>query len=93
MEDLCRGVGRMSGLLSRNKGARTERAIVRLLQDQGIAAEKISDMYKPGADLSVPVLGVDRAVEVKCRADGFRESLAAGDRQAESRLNRAKLLT
>jgi hypothetical protein len=30
-------------------------------------------MYKPGADLSVPVLGVDRAVEVKCRADGFRE--------------------
>jgi hypothetical protein len=41
--------------------------------DQGIAAEKISGMYKPGADLSVPVLGVDRAVEVKCRADGFRE--------------------
>jgi hypothetical protein len=63
----------MSGRLSRNKGARTERAIVRLLQDQGIAAEKISGMYKPGADLSVPVLGVDRAVEVKCRADGFRE--------------------
>jgi hypothetical protein len=30
-------------------------------------------MYKPGADLSVPVLGVDRAVVVKCRADGFRE--------------------
>jgi hypothetical protein len=68
-----RGAGEMGGRLSRNKGARTERAIVRLLQDQGIAAEKISGMYKPGADLSLAVLGVDRAVEVKCRADGFRE--------------------
>jgi len=63
----------VSGRRSRDKGARTERAIVRLLQGQGIAATKISGMYKPGADLSVPVLGADRAVEVKCRADGFRE--------------------
>jgi hypothetical protein len=50
--------------------------LVRLLQDQGIAAEEISGMYKPGADLSVPVLGRDLEVEVKCRANGFRELYA-----------------
>ena len=61
----------MSGRRSRDKGARTERAIVRLLQGQGIAATKISRAWSPGADLRVPVLGVDRAVEVKCRAAGF----------------------
>jgi hypothetical protein len=63
----------MSGRRSRDKGARTERAIVRLLQGQGIGAEKISGMYKPGADLRLPLLAVDRAVEVKCRAAGFRQ--------------------
>src|SRR5262249_32980324 len=60
----------MSGR-SRDKGARTERAIVRLLQAQGIAATKISRAWCAGADLHVPILGVDRAVEVKCRAAGF----------------------
>jgi hypothetical protein len=63
----------MSGRRSRDKGARTERAIVRLLQGQGIAATKISRAWCPGADLHVPILGVDRAVEVKCRAAGFRK--------------------
>jgi hypothetical protein len=63
----------MSGRRSRAKGARTESAIVRLLQGQGIWAEKISGMYKPGPDLRVPLLAVDRAVEVKCRAAGFRQ--------------------
>jgi Holliday junction resolvase len=63
----------MSGRRSRDKGARTERAIVRLLQAQGIVATKISGMYKPGADISMPLLGYDRMVEVKCRADGFRQ--------------------
>src|SRR5262249_42436511 len=48
------GAGNMSGRWSRDKGARTERAIVRL-----------------GADLHVAILGVARAVEVKCRAAGF----------------------
>jgi hypothetical protein len=62
----------MSGRRSRDKGARTERAIVRLLQASGIVATKISGMYKPGADISMPLLGTDRAVEVKCRAAGFR---------------------
>ena len=63
----------MSGRRSRDKGARTERAIVRLLKAQGIAATKISRGWCAGADLCLPILGVDRAVEVKCRAAGFRE--------------------
>jgi hypothetical protein len=63
----------MSGRRSRDKGARTERAIVRLLQGQGIAAIKVSPAWCAGADLLVPILGVDRAVEVKCRGAGFRE--------------------
>jgi hypothetical protein len=61
----------MSGRRSRDKGARTERAIVRLLQERGFAAEKISGMYKPGSDVSVPILGTDRRGEVKCRGHGF----------------------
>jgi Holliday junction resolvase len=63
----------MSGRRSRDKGNRTKRAIVRLLQAQGIAATKISGMYKPGADIRMPLLGSDRAVEVKCRADCFSQ--------------------
>jgi hypothetical protein len=31
------------------------------LQEQGFAAEKISGMYRPGHDITVPLLGVDRA--------------------------------
>ena len=63
----------MSGPRSRDKGARTERAIAKILQVKGFAAAKISGMYKPGADISMPLLGVDRAVEVKCRATGFAQ--------------------
>jgi hypothetical protein len=63
----------MSGRRSRDKGARTERAIVRLLQGLGVAATKISRAWCPGADLRVPILGIDRAVEVKCRANGFSQ--------------------
>jgi len=58
---------------SRDKGARTERAIVRLLQERGFAAEKVAGLYKPGHDISVPLLGIKRRVEVKCRGDGFRK--------------------
>jgi Holliday junction resolvase len=58
---------------SRRKGARVELELVHRLQGAGFAAEKISGMYKPGPDLTVPLLGVDRRVEVKSRADGFRE--------------------
>jgi Holliday junction resolvase len=63
----------MSGRRSRDKGARTERAIVKALQAQGFMATKISGMYKPGADISMSLLGSDRAVEVKCRAACFRQ--------------------
>jgi hypothetical protein len=63
----------MSGRCSRDKGNRTERGLVRFLQDRGFAAEKISGMYKPGADISVPHLGRDRRVEVKVRSAGFRQ--------------------
>lgn len=63
----------MSGRRSPSKGARTERAIVRLLRAQGIAASKISRAWCAGADLCVHILGVNRAVEVKCRAAGFSQ--------------------
>jgi hypothetical protein len=65
--------GKSGGRLPRNKGNRTERALVRFLQEHGFAAEKISGMYKAGPDLSVPLLGIDRRVEVKCRGNGFRQ--------------------
>jgi Holliday junction resolvase len=71
----------MSGRCSRDKGARTERAIVRLLEAEGLAATKVSGMYKSGADINVPLLGVDRAVEVRCRAAGFRQLYAWLDRR------------
>jgi Holliday junction resolvase len=60
---------------SRDKGNRAERAIVRLLQDHGFAAERIPLSGAAGGryagDLTVPVLGLDRRVEVKCRGNGF----------------------
>jgi hypothetical protein len=36
-------------------------------------ATKISGMYKPGADISMSLLGTDWAVEVQCRATGFAQ--------------------
>jgi Holliday junction resolvase len=59
---------------SRRKGSRNERALVHLLQAEGFAAEKCSRTGYAGPELTVPLLGADRNVEVKCRADGFRES-------------------
>lgn len=56
---------------SRQKGARVERALVKLLQEQGLAAEKISRTGYRGPDLTIPLLGKDRPVEVKARANGF----------------------
>jgi Holliday junction resolvase len=65
------------GRASRDKGNRTERAVVRLLQARGFAAERVplsgSMRGRFGGDVSVPVLGIDRRVEVKVRGDGFRE--------------------
>lgn len=59
------------GIKSRRKGARVELEIVHKLQWLGFAAEKISGMYRTGADIILPLLGIDRAVEVKCRSTGF----------------------
>jgi hypothetical protein len=72
------GAGRalMHGRAPRQKGDRTERAIVRLLQDKGLAAERVPLSGSAGGrysgDLTVPVLGRDLKCEVKCRGNGFR---------------------
>jgi Holliday junction resolvase len=64
------------GRSPRQKGNRAERALVRYLQNQGFAAERVPLSGSAGGryagDLSVPVLGVDRRVEVKVRGNGFR---------------------
>jgi Holliday junction resolvase len=68
------------GKRSRQKGDRTERALVRFLQDRRFAAERIPLSGSAGGrfsgDVSVPLLSIDRTVEVKCRANGFRELYA-----------------
>lgn len=62
---------------SKNKGSGFEREVVRLLQEYGIAAEKVplSGAVKGGkydCDVSVPVLGIDRKVECKRRKRAFQ---------------------
>ena len=68
------------GRASRDKGNRAERAIVHALQTAGFAAERVplsgAARGRFGGDVSVPLLGVDRRVEVKCRGDGFRQLYA-----------------
>jgi hypothetical protein len=65
------------GRKSRDKGNRAERALVRALQDKGLAAERVPLSGSAGGsycgDLTVPLLGRDHIVEVKVRADGFRQ--------------------
>jgi len=56
------------GRRSREKGARGERTIVRLLNENGFPAKRIGAAYVPGPDISVELLGVERLVEVKSRA-------------------------
>jgi Holliday junction resolvase len=63
----------MSGRRPRDKGARTERAIAKVLQANGFAAVKISRAYQAGHDILLSLIGRDLCVEVKARADGFRE--------------------
>jgi Holliday junction resolvase len=64
------------GRASRQKGNRLERALVHALQDAGFGAERVplsgAARGRFGGDLSVPLLGIDRRVEVKARANGFR---------------------
>src|ERR1700745_3003483 len=73
-------VAKRGGRKSRDKGNRAERSVVKFLQDRGFAAERVPLSGSAGGsylgDISVPVLGVDRVVEVKCRANGFRELYA-----------------
>lgn len=68
------------GRASRDKGARTEREAVRILQEHGLSAERVPLSGASGGryagDVSVPVLGVDRTLECKCRADGFKQIYA-----------------
>jgi Holliday junction resolvase len=65
------------GRASRDKGNRLERALVRALQGAGFAAERVplsgAVRGRFSGDLSIPLLGADRRVEVKCRGDGFRQ--------------------
>jgi hypothetical protein len=67
----------MSGGRSRNKGARVERAIVHALQAWGFTAARVPLSGAAGGrfsgDVLVPVQGRDLCVDVKARADGFRE--------------------
>jgi Holliday junction resolvase len=67
----------MSGRRSRDKGARTERGIVHALQANGFAATRVPLSGAAGGrfagDVVVSVQGRDLTVEVKARADGFRE--------------------
>ena len=68
------------GRRSREKGNKVERAIVRALQEHGLGAERVPLSGSAGGsyvgDSTVPLLGVDRCVEVKARANGFRELYA-----------------
>ena len=67
----------MSGRRSRRKGARTERNIVAALQAHGIAAIRVPLSGAVGrrfaGDIILPLTGRDLCLEVKARADGFRE--------------------
>ena len=63
---------RVMSINSRRKGANAERALVRILHGRGFAAEKTSRTGYSGHDLTVPVLGLDRRVEVKVQANGFQ---------------------
>jgi Holliday junction resolvase len=65
------------GRASRDKGNRFERAIVKLLQDRGLGAERVPLSGAAGGsysgDLTVPILGRDLVVEAKARANGFAQ--------------------
>ena len=62
-----------SGARSRDKGNRVERMIALMLTANGFAAAKISRAYRPGHDIVPSLNGRDLCVEVKARADGFRD--------------------
>src|ERR1700730_10414282 len=63
------------GRASRDKGNRLERAVVRLLQDRGLGAERIPLSGSAGGsfsgDVTTPLIGRDLTIECKSRANGF----------------------
>lgn len=65
------------GKAPRRKGNRAERALVKFLQERGFSAERVPLSGAAGGsylgDLTVPILNIDRVVEVKIRAAGFRQ--------------------
>jgi hypothetical protein len=65
------------GAKPREKGSRVERAIVAILQDHAFGAERVplsgAARGRFGGDVSVPILGIDRRVEVKARRNGFAQ--------------------
>ena len=65
------------GRASRDKGNRSERALVAILQEAGFAAERVPLSGSAGgrfnADVSVSLLRRDVRAEVKVRCHGFRE--------------------
>ena len=67
----------MAGRMSRNKGLRGEREVVHVLQEHGIAAERVPLSGAAGGsytgDINCPVLGRDERLEVKWRATGFTQ--------------------
>jgi Archaeal holliday junction resolvase (hjc) len=75
--NFTRPQARRGGRRSRDKGKRAERALVKFLQERGFAAERVPLSGSAGGrycgDMTVPLLGIDRIVEVKVRARGFRE--------------------
>ena len=77
LDETNTGNSRSGGRGPRDKGNRAERALVKHLQDAGFAAERVPLSGSAGGsylgDLTVPILDVDRVVEVKCRAAGFKE--------------------
>jgi len=69
----------MPGKAPRQKGDRSERALVKQLQLAGFAATRMPlsgggsrNTKYTGYDVDVPLLGVDRKVEMKVRGDGFQ---------------------
>lgn len=68
----------MGGRASKRKGSRFELDCVKVLQEHGIAAEKVPlsgavGGERFGSDISCPVLGIDRQLECKVRAHGFAQ--------------------
>lgn len=55
--------------MQRNKGSHVERLMVQMHQDAGIPCEKVSGMYKPGADLRI---ADEFSGEVKARKEPLK---------------------